>query len=82
MAVRFIVLLFEGALVELPEAESAYEVLRVELPEHGGDAAARDWFVAAGAEGAPLAVVVRLAVRLPFVLEEGTPVERLAAFLK
>lgn len=70
MAVRLIVLLLEGALVELPEAEGADEVLRVELAEHGGDAAAGDGLVAARAEGAALAVVVGLAVWLPFVLEE------------
>lgn len=70
MAVRLIVLLLEGALVELPEAEGADEVLRVELAEHGGDAAAGDGLVAARAEGAAFAVVVGLAVWLPFVLEE------------
>lgn len=42
----------------------------MELAEHGGDAAAGDGFVAAGAEGAPLAVVMGLAVRLAFMLEE------------
>ena len=45
-------------------------MLRVELAEHGRDAAAGDGLVAAGAERAPHGVVVRLAVGQPVVLEE------------
>ena len=45
-------------------------MLWVELAEHGGDAAAGDGLVAAGAERAAHRVVVRLAVRQPVVLEE------------
>ena len=45
-------------------------MLRVELAEHGGDAAAGDGLVAAGAERAPHGVVVRLAVGQAVVLEE------------
>ena len=45
-------------------------MLRVELAEHGGDAAAGDGLVAARAERAAHRVVVRLAVRQPVVLEE------------
>jgi len=40
VAVGFVVLLFERALVELLEAEGAHKVLGVELAEHGGDATA------------------------------------------
>lgn len=50
LTVRLVVLLLEGALVELLEAEGTDEVLRVELLGHGGDAAARDGFLAARAE--------------------------------
>lgn len=70
MTIRLVILLFKSALIELSKAEGAHEVFRVELPEHGRDAAAGDGLVAAGAEGPALAVVVGLAVRLPFVLEE------------
>ena len=45
-------------------------MLRVELAEHGRDAAAGDGLVAAGAERAPHGVVVRLAVGQTVVLEE------------
>lgn len=82
MAVGLVVLLLERALVELAEAERADKVLRVELAEHGGDAAAGDGFVAAGAQRAALPVVVGFAVRLPLVLEERTAVEGLTAFLQ
>lgn len=50
MAVRFVVLFFEGSLVELLEAEGADEVLGVELAEHGRDAAPGDGLMAAGAQ--------------------------------
>lgn len=82
MAIRLIVLFFEGSLVELSQAEGANEVFRVEFPEHGCDAAARDGFVASGAERSPLAVIVGFAIWLPFMLEERAPVERLPAFLE
>lgn len=81
MAVRFIVLFFEGALVELLEAEGADKVLRVELAEHGSDAAASDGLVAAGAQRATLGVVVRLAVRQTLVVEERPTLEWLSAVL-
>ena len=55
---------------DLLEAEGAEEVLRVELAEHGRDAAAGDGLVAAGAERAPHGVVVSLAVGQTAVLEE------------
>lgn len=70
MTIRLIVLLFKGSLIELSKAKGAYEMFRMELAEHGCDTAAGDGLVAPRAEGAPLAVVVSLAVWLAFVLEE------------
>ena len=51
MAVRLLPALLEAALVELFEAVGADEVLRVELPHHGGDDATRDAPVARGTDG-------------------------------
>lgn len=76
LAVGLVVLLLEGALVELLETEGADKVLRVELLAHGGDAAARDWLLAARAQRAAPLVVVCLAVRLPVVVEEAAVDER------
>ena len=70
MTIRFLALLLERALVQLLEAEGADEVLRVELPEHGGDATAGDGLVAAGAQRASERVEVCLAVGPALVLEE------------
>lgn len=70
VTIRFVVLFFKGAFIELPETKGANEVFWVELPEHGGDAAAGDGLVAAGAEGTSLSVVVSFTVWLPLVLEE------------
>lgn len=50
MAVRFVVLLLEGALVKLLEAEGTDEMLGVELLAHGCNTAACDGLLAAGAE--------------------------------
>lgn len=50
LTVRLVILLLEGALVELLEAEGTDEVLRVELFGHGRDAAARDRLLAARAQ--------------------------------
>ncbi len=49
MAVGLLPALLEAALVELPEAVGADEVLRVELAHHGGDHAPGDAPVAGGA---------------------------------
>lgn len=79
MTVWLLVLLLEGSLVELLEAEGAEKVLWVELSEHGRDAPARDGLVAAGAEGTAHGVVVGLAVGEAFVLEEVAADKRLLA---
>lgn len=70
MAVRFVILLFECALVQLFKAEGADEMLGVKLLAHGSDAAAGNGFLTAGAEGAAALVVMSLTVGLPFMLEE------------
>lgn len=75
LAVGLVILLLEGAFVKLLEAESAHEVLWVELLAHGCDAAASDGLLAARAQGAAPLVVVRFAVRLAVVVEEAAVYE-------
>lgn len=70
LAVGFVVLLFEGSLVQLLQAEGADEMLGMELLAHGWDAAARDGFLTAGTQRPPAGVIMNLTVRLPVVLEE------------
>lgn len=82
LAVGLLVLLLEGSLVQLLQAERAHKVLRVELLAHGCDAAAGDGLLAAGAQGAAALVVVRLAVRLAVVLEEAAVYERRETLLR
>lgn len=81
MAVGLVLLLLEGPVVELLEAEGAHKMLRVEPPGHGCDAAARDWLLAVGAERAAPLVVVHLAVGLSVVLEEAAIDEGRGALL-
>lgn len=71
LTVGLVILLLEGALVELLEAKGAHEMLGVELLGHGGDAAAGDGFLAARAQRAATLVVVHLTIWLPVVLEEA-----------
>lgn len=76
VAVGFVILLFEGSLVELLQAKGAHKVLWVKLFAHGCDAAAGDGLLAAGAQRTPPLVVVRLTVRLALVIEEAAINER------
>jgi hypothetical protein len=78
VTVRLFSLLLESSLVELLQAEGADEMFRVELPEHGGDAATGNRFVAAGAQRAAESVEVGLAVGPVLVLEEVAFVEGLS----
>ena len=82
VAVGLLVLLLEGALVELFEAEGADEVLGVELLVHGGDAAPRDGLHAPRAQRPPLGVVVNLTVRHALVVKETSPAKRHVAVLE
>lgn len=82
LAVGLLVLLLEGAFVQLLEAEGAHKVFGVELLAHGRDAASRDGLLAAGAQGAAPLVVVRLAVGLAVVVEEAAVHERRETFLE
>lgn len=81
LAVRLVVLLLEGALVELLEAEGAHEMLGVELLGHGGDAAPGNGLLAARAQRATPLVVVHLTVRLPVMLKEAAVDKGREAFL-
>lgn len=81
LAVGFVILLFECALVQLFKAEGTDEMLGVKLLAHGGDAAAGNGFLTAGAEGAAVLVVMSLTVRLPFMLEEAAVHKRNEALL-
>lgn len=81
VTVGFVVLLFEGAFVELFQAEGADKVLRVELLGHGCDAAPCDGLLTARTEGAAPLVVVHFTVGLAIVLEEAAIHKRGEALL-
>lgn len=81
MTVGLIGLFFKRSLVELLQTESADEVFRVELPEHGRYASAGDGLVATRAQGASLSVIVGLAIRLAFVIKERSSDKRSPAIL-
>lgn len=74
--------LLERALVQLLQAECAHKVLRMEFTEHGGDAATGYRLGAAGAQRAAFGVIMRLAVRQTFEVEERSMLKRLTAVLR
>lgn len=82
MAVRLVVLLLKRALVQLLQAERADKVFWMELAEHSRDTPARYRLVAAGTQRATLRVIVRLAIRLPLVVEKRSSIKRLPAILQ
>lgn len=82
MAVGFIVLFFERALVQLFHAVRTDKVLRVELLLHGSDASSSDGLVAASAEGTPHCVIMDLTIRDAIMVEETATVEWHAALLE
>lgn len=79
MAVGLVILLLEGALVQLAQAEGADKVFWVVFSEHGRDAAARYGLVAARTQRAPLGMIVCLAERLALVVVEAATIEWLPA---
>lgn len=70
MAVGFVILFFEGAFVELFQAEGTDKVLRVKFLGHGRDTATSDWLLTARAEGATALMVVHLTVGLAIIFKE------------
>lgn len=82
LAVRLVVLLFEGALVELLKAEGTDKMLGMELLAHGCDTAARDGLLTAGTQRPAAGVIMDLAVGLTVVLEETAVDEGCEALLK
>ena len=61
VTVGLLLVLLEGALVQLLQTERTGKVFRMVLLEHRRDAATGDRRAATGAQCAPLVVVVRLA---------------------
>ncbi len=82
MTVRLLLVLLEGALVQLLQTEDAGKVLRVELLKHGGDAPTGDRLPTGGTQGAALVVVVRLAEGLTLNVEVIAAVKGQVTVLK
>lgn len=62
VTIRLIILFLECPFVELLQAEGTHEMFRVELLAHGSDTPAGDGLLTAGTQGAPLGMIVGLAV--------------------
>lgn len=66
VTVRLLLVLLEGALVQLLQTEDTSKVLWVKLLKHGRYAATGDRLATGGTQGSALVVVVRLAEGLTF----------------
>uniref|UniRef100_A0A482ZHZ0 U34-Liphistoxin-Lm1a_1 n=1 Tax=Liphistius malayanus TaxID=1203467 RepID=A0A482ZHZ0_9ARAC len=75
MAVGLVVLLFKCALVELLQTKRAHKMFRVELAGHGSDTATADWFVTPSTKRTTFCMVMKLTVRLAFVVKETSSIE-------
>lgn len=82
MAIRFIILFFEGAFVKLLKAECAHKVLRVKFTMHGCNASASDGFLTAVTQSATSRMVVHLTVRPTIMLKETSSRKSLMTFLQ
>lgn len=82
VAIWLFVLFLKSALVELFQTEGAHKVFRMELLEHGSNAATYDGFRAAGTEGATLSMVMCLTVGQTFVIKERAALEGPPAILE
>lgn len=71
VAVLLVLLLFEAAFAQGFQAKMTHKVVGVELGPHGRDAAAQDWLLAGMTHAPTGLVVVGLAQRFAFVLEEA-----------
>merc|ERR1719234_2539373 len=76
VAIRFLPLLLEGALIQLLQAEAADKMLWMEFAEHGSDTAARDCLMTASAKTATKCMVVLFTVGEAFVLKKVAVMER------
>lgn len=82
VAIGFILLLLERALVQLLQTEGAYEMFRMEFLEHGRNTTSRYRFRTARTEGSTLGMIMRLTIGQTLVIKERTTLERLSTVLK
>ena len=82
MTVRFIILFFKRAFIQLLQAERTDKVFRMKFAMHSSDTTTCDWFLAVVTKGTSFRVIVHLTIRFPFVLKETPTREWLVTFLK
>lgn len=82
VAIGFILLLLERALVQLLQTEGAYEMFRMEFLKHGRNTTSRYGFRTARTEGSTLGMIMRLTIGQTLVIKERTTLERLSTVLK
>lgn len=82
MAVRLVILFFEGTLVKLFQTKRAHKMFRVKFAGHSSNTSPTNGLMASSTERTPLCMVMKLTIRLTFMIEETTTVEWLAAILK
>ena len=80
MAVRFIVLLFEGSFIQLLKTEGTDEMFGVKLAVHGCYTPPSDGFLTAVAKGATMSMVMDLTVRHALMIKETSIMKRLMTF--
>lgn len=82
MAVWFIVLFFEGALIQLLQAKCTNKMFWVKLPMHCCDASSSDGFLTVVAQSTTFRVVMHFTVRFSLMFKETSTWKWLMAFLE
>lgn len=82
MAIRLIILFFEGTFVKLFQAKRAHKMFRVKFAGHSSNTSPTNGLMASSTKGTSFGMVMELAVRLTIVIKETSTIKRLAAVLK
>lgn len=82
MAIRLVVLFFESTLVKLFQAKRAHKMFRVKFAGHSSNTSPTNGLMASSTERTSLCMIMKLTIRLTFMIEETTTIEWLPAILK
>lgn len=82
MAVRLIILFFEGTFVKLFQAKRAHKMFRVKFAGHSSNTSPTNGFMTSSTKGTSFGMVMELTVWLTIMIKETSTIKRLAAVLK
>lgn len=82
MAIRLVILFFESTLVKLFQTKRAHKMFRVKFAGHSSNTSPTNGLMASSTERTSLCMIMKLTIRLTFMIEETTTIKWLPAILK